>query len=100
MGYYEQALVIVRDVGDPAGEAVTRHDIAIVHRGAGRLEEAVAELELVVALAAAVEHPDLEADTRCWSRSALNWPHSDRSAVRMPRRAGRALREAAQRPAD
>ena len=34
-----------------------------MHRHAGRLVEAVAELELVVALDAAVQHPDLEADT-------------------------------------
>ena len=53
----------MREVGDRAGEAVTRYNIAMVHRGAGRLVEAVAELELVVALDAAVQHPDLEADT-------------------------------------
>ena len=35
----------------------------MVYRGARRLVEAVAELELVVALDAEVQHPDLEADT-------------------------------------
>jgi hypothetical protein len=62
LNYYEQALPIVREVGDRAGEANTRYNIAMVHRGVGRLAEAVAELELVVALDAAVENPRLEAD--------------------------------------
>jgi hypothetical protein len=35
----------------------------MVHRDAARLLEAVAELELVVALDEAVQHSDLEADT-------------------------------------
>ena len=63
LGYYQQALPIFREVGDRASEAVTRYNIAMVHRGAGRLVEAVAELELVVALDAAVQHPDLQTDT-------------------------------------
>jgi tetratricopeptide (TPR) repeat protein len=63
LDYYQQALPIIREVGDRAGEATTRYNIAMVHRGAGRLVEAVAELELVVALDAAVQHPDLESDT-------------------------------------
>jgi hypothetical protein len=63
LDYFEQALPILREVGDRAGEATTRFNIAMVYRGAGRLVEAVAELELVVALDAAVELPVLEADT-------------------------------------
>jgi hypothetical protein len=35
----------------------------MVHRGNGRLVDAVAELELVVALDAAVQRPALKADT-------------------------------------
>jgi tetratricopeptide (TPR) repeat protein len=60
--YFEQALPIRREVGDRAGEAVTRYNIAMVHRDAGRLSEAIAELDLVVALDEAVQHPDLDAD--------------------------------------
>jgi hypothetical protein len=63
LDYYEQALLIHREVGNRAGEAVTRYNIAMVHRDAGRLVEAVAELELAVALDEAVQHPDLQADT-------------------------------------
>jgi hypothetical protein len=50
-------------VGDRAGEAATLANIAMVHRGSGRLVDAAAELELVVALDAAVQRPDVEADT-------------------------------------
>src|SRR5262249_32925496 len=46
-----------------AGEAVTRYNIAMRLRAAGRLREAVAELEIVVVLDRAVQHPDLDADT-------------------------------------
>src|SRR5262249_48423545 len=60
---YQQALPIARQVGDRAGEAVTRYNIAIQLRAGGRLPEAVAELEIVVALDRAVHHPDLDADT-------------------------------------
>ena len=63
LGYYQQALPLRREVGDRAGEAVTRYNIAMVHRGAGRLTDAVAELEVVVELDRAVQHPDLAADT-------------------------------------
>jgi len=61
--FYEEALAIRREVGDRAGEAVTRYNIAMIHRDAGRLAEAVQELEITVALDRAVQHPDLEADT-------------------------------------
>ena len=63
LDYYQQALPIRREVGDRAGEAVTRFNIAMVFRGLGRLVEAVAELEVVVVLDRAVGHPDLESDT-------------------------------------
>jgi tetratricopeptide (TPR) repeat protein len=62
LSYLEQALPILREVGDRATEAVTRHNIAMVHRKSGRLVEAIAELELVVALDEAIQHPDLDAD--------------------------------------
>jgi tetratricopeptide (TPR) repeat protein len=63
LDYFEQALPIYREVEDRAGEAVVRSNIAMVHRGAGHLVEAIAELELVVALDEALQHADLEADT-------------------------------------
>ena len=63
LDYYQRALPICREVGDRAGEAVTRYNIAMVYRGAGRLADAVAELEVVVELDRAVQHPDLAADT-------------------------------------
>jgi tetratricopeptide (TPR) repeat protein len=63
LDYFQQALAISRDVGDLAGEAVTWFNIAMVFRGLGRLGEAVAGLEVVVALDRAVGHPDLASDT-------------------------------------
>src|SRR5262249_45699123 len=68
MHHYQQALPITRRVGDRAGEAVTRYNIAMQRRAAGRLTEAVAELEIVVALDRAVQHPDLDADTATLQR--------------------------------
>jgi hypothetical protein len=42
---------------------VTRFNIGMIHRSAGRLTEAVAELDLVVELDRQVQHPNLESDT-------------------------------------
>ena len=47
---YEQALAIVREVGDRGVEAVTRYNIAMIYRADGRFTDAVAELEQVVEL--------------------------------------------------
>jgi tetratricopeptide (TPR) repeat protein len=63
LNLYQQALPIVRDVGNRAGESATRYNIAMVLREQDHLGEAVNELELVVALDHAVQHPDLDADT-------------------------------------
>ena len=63
LGYFERALATQEAVGDRAGQAVTRHNVAMIYRDQGRLAEAVAELERVVELDAAVQHPDLAADT-------------------------------------
>jgi tetratricopeptide (TPR) repeat protein len=68
LSYLEQALPIHREVGDRTGEAVTRYNIAAAHKGEGRLLDAVAELELVVALDEAIQHPDLEADRAALKR--------------------------------
>jgi tetratricopeptide (TPR) repeat protein len=66
--HYQQALPLHRQAGDRAGEAATRYNIAMRLRAAGRLGEAVAELEVVVALDRAVQHPDLDADTAMLQR--------------------------------
>ena len=63
LNYYGQALPIQVEVGDRSGQAVTRYNIAMVLRAQGHLDDAVTELQLVVELDAAVQHPDLEADT-------------------------------------
>jgi tetratricopeptide (TPR) repeat protein len=61
--YYRQALPIRREVGDRAGEAVTRYNIALIHRADGNIDEAISELELVVDFDRQVGHPDLASDT-------------------------------------
>ena len=60
--YYEQALPLRRQVGDRGGESVTRYNIAMVYAGMGRLAEAEEQLQQVVALDEAIQHPDLESD--------------------------------------
>ncbi len=47
-------------VGDRAGEAVTRYNMAMVFRDVGRLREAVVQLERVVQLDEHVQSPNLE----------------------------------------
>ena len=66
--YYGQALPILREVGDRAGEAVTRYNVAMIHRAQGELGRAVAELEQVVELDRQVGHPDLQSDTEMLHR--------------------------------
>ena len=48
---------------DRAVEAVTRFNVAMIHRAEGELGRAVAELEQVVDLDRQVSHPDLQSDT-------------------------------------
>ena len=60
--HYRQALPIRREVGDRAGEAITRYNIAMIHRAEGNLDAAISELELVVDLDRQVGHPDLASD--------------------------------------
>jgi tetratricopeptide (TPR) repeat protein len=66
--YYREALPITRAVGDRAGEAVTRYNMAMIHRAQGELGRAVAELEQVVELDRQVGHPDLQSDTEMLHR--------------------------------
>jgi tetratricopeptide (TPR) repeat protein len=57
--YYEQALLLFRQVGDRRGESNTRtrYSVAMVHQAAA--EE---QLRQVVAFDEAIGHPDLERD--------------------------------------
>jgi hypothetical protein len=58
----------VREVGDRAGEAVIRYNVAMIHRAQGELDRAVAELEQVVELDRQVGLPDLQSDTEMLHR--------------------------------
>jgi tetratricopeptide (TPR) repeat protein len=60
--YYGQALPIHREVGNRAMEAVTRYNLAIIHRAEGEFGRAVAELEQVVELDRQVSNPELQSD--------------------------------------
>jgi tetratricopeptide (TPR) repeat protein len=77
LGYYGQALPIMREVGDRAGEAVTRYNMAMIHRAQGELDRAVAELEQVVELDRQVGHPDLQSDTEMLQRVRQELASSD-----------------------
>jgi tetratricopeptide (TPR) repeat protein len=81
--YYGQALPIRREVGDRAGEAVTRYNVAMIHRAEGEPARAVAELEQVVELDRQVGHPDLQSDTEMLHRARQELASSD------PRRGSR-----------
>ena len=61
--YFGQALPIRRQVGDQAGEAQTRYNVAMIHRARGDLRRAIAELERVVELDRHVSRPELQSDT-------------------------------------
>jgi hypothetical protein len=60
---------------------VTQNNIAMAYWGAGRLAEAVGELELVVAFYAAVEHPSLEASTAMLKRVRTELHQGVRAAM-------------------
>ena len=68
LDYFNQALPLQRQVGDKAGEAATRFNIAMAAATLGDLDCAVAELEQVVALDEAIHHPDLESDRAALAR--------------------------------
>ena len=57
--YFGKALPIREEVVDRAGESITRCLMAMIYRGQGKLREAVAELQRVVALAQFVQSPHL-----------------------------------------
>ena len=79
LDYYQQALPIRREVGDRAGEAVTRFNLAMVYRGQGQLDRAVAELEQVVELDRQIGHPDLESDTATLEQVRQDYVRSGRA---------------------
>ena len=74
---YGQALPILQEVGDRAGQAVTRYNVAMIHRAEGELGRAVAELEEVVELDRQVSHPDLQVDTEMLHRVRQELASSD-----------------------
>lgn len=67
-GWRWPALPVRREVGDRAGEAVTRYNVAMIYRAQGELGRAVAELEQIVELDRQVGHPDLQSDTEMLHR--------------------------------
>jgi tetratricopeptide (TPR) repeat protein len=75
--YFGRALPIRREVGDRAGEAVTRYNVAMIHRAQGELDRAVAELEQVVELDRQVGRPDLQSDTEMLRRVRQELAGSD-----------------------
>jgi tetratricopeptide (TPR) repeat protein len=75
--HYRQALPITREIGDRAGEAVTRYNVAMIHRDQGELGRAVVELEQVVELNRQVGHPDLKSDTEMLRRVRQELASSD-----------------------
>jgi short-subunit dehydrogenase len=69
----------MREVGDRAGEAVTRYNLAMIHRDQGDLGRAIAELEQVVELDRQVSHPDLQADTEMLQQVHQELLNADRT---------------------
>ena len=68
LDFYEQALPLRRQVGDRWGESITRYNLALVYETLGDLQRAEDELEIVVALDEAIEHPDLASDRAALER--------------------------------
>jgi hypothetical protein len=63
---------------DRAAEAVTRFNVAMIHRAEGELGRAVAELERVVELDRQVSRPDLQSDIEVLDRVRQELGSSDR----------------------
>jgi hypothetical protein len=63
-------------------EAVTRYNVAMMHRAQGELGRAVAELEQVVELDRQVGRPDLQSDTEMLHRVRQELTSSDPLAGR------------------
>jgi len=76
--YFGLALPIRREVGDRAGEAVTRYNVAMIHRAQGDLGRAVAKLEQVVELDRQVSHPDRQSDSEMLHRLRQELANSER----------------------
>ena len=68
LDFCEQALPLQRQVGDRWGESITRYNLALVYEALGDLQRAEDELEIVVALDEAIEHPDLASDRAALER--------------------------------
>ncbi|MCI5158255.1 MAG: tetratricopeptide repeat protein [Candidatus Electrothrix sp. AUS1_2] len=57
---YEQALIIAKEIGDKAGEAVRNWNIGKLYRDQGELVRAEQYLHRAVELGTRLEHPKLE----------------------------------------
>ena len=77
LGERLRALPILRQVGDRAVEAVTRYNVAMIHRDQGELGRAIAELEQVVELDRQARRPDLQSDTEMLHRVRQELASSD-----------------------
>ena len=62
LDFFNRTLPIREEVGDRAGESITRYNIAMIYHGQERFSLAVAELQRVVELDRLVQRPELESD--------------------------------------
>jgi len=68
LDYYQQALPILREVGNKSVEAVACYNIGLVYANEGDLDTAIEYLERCVQLDIEVEDPDLESDRQILER--------------------------------
>jgi tetratricopeptide (TPR) repeat protein len=62
LDYLQRALALREAIGDRVGSATTLYNMAHVYRAQGRLAQAAAAMERVVALDRVLEHPNLAHD--------------------------------------
>ena len=60
--YYEQALVIDREIGDRRGEANASWNLGLAYEEAGDLKRAAKMMQIRVSLEREIGHPDAEKD--------------------------------------
>jgi tetratricopeptide (TPR) repeat protein len=84
LALYEQALPIMRDVGDRAGEAVTCFNLAMLYRDTGEDEQAIEHLRRAVQLKKQVQHPDYAQD----AATLREWEQALREGKPLPGQEG------------
>jgi len=62
LDYYAQSLDLLRQIGDRWTERQFCRNVAFIYQAMGDLAQAEEQLQIVVALAEAIGHPDLESD--------------------------------------